>query len=568
MTRRIVIYTRYSTDLQNPLSCEDQEREVRRALDRLGIDHSQAMVIHDHAHSGTDVHRDKFVQLQAMVYAKEVALLLVDDQSRLTRAGNALDFIKDLVFEGGRFISTAEGIDTTQPGWEMRVKVVEMKNSMVIDSLGPLVRRGQTGRLLRNLTAGDYPYGYESFYVYPEQAQRTGRGPKPEKDVRIKESESCWIIKMALWFILGWSYSRIAAELEKRGAPRNRRAKNRPWSDTSVRNILNNEKYGTGKWIRNKTTTIRDSGRKLKKKRARQTAVPEADWARAERPDLRILDAETWEKVQARFRELGDIYGKKDWQKKRGPKVHHSVAFPNSLLGGLLFCKCGARMHYKSSSSKAYYACPRAGQGACDMRTGVKFEQTEACLLELLAGICTGTPAWLQHAAQVARRKAEELAHAVPEAVAKDERRLDQVRSQSENLAREFAAGNSTDAIRKLAVQLEGEEGELKSRIDHARRLLNSVVEVPNDGWLGEQLTELSTMLKEDLSRTAILLRRILGRVTVDSVVAPGKSRGFARLHFQIDGAAVLKALTAARIPEASWSHLQIQTGQGAESEV
>ena len=62
----------------------------------------------------------------AMIQRKELAILVVDDQARLSRAGNAASFVQDLVFAEGRFISTGEGIDTTQQGWELRVKALEM----------------------------------------------------------------------------------------------------------------------------------------------------------------------------------------------------------------------------------------------------------------------------------------------------------------------------------------------------------------------------------------------------------------------------------------------------------
>lgn len=565
---QLVIYARYSSDMQNPRSCQDQEREVRRGLDRLKIDHSHAVVLFDEAISGTNPQREKFVQLQEMVDRKETIFLVVDDQARLTRAGNALDFIKDIVFEGGRFLSTTEGIDTTQPGWELRVKVTEMKNSMVIDGLGPMVRRGQSGRLLRNLTAGDYPYGYESFYVRPEQAQHTGRGPKPEKDLRIKETESCWIIKMALWFISGWSFSRIAAELESCQAPRNRRAKNRPWSDTSVRNILQNPKYGTGIWIRNKTTSIHSSGTRGQKKRTKQIPVPEADWTSVERPDLKILTPELWEQVQSRFRELGQIFGKKEWQKQRGPKVHHSAVYPQSLLGGLLYCKCGARMHYKSSGSNAYFACPRAVEsGSCDMRTGVKIAQTEQQLLELVSQICTGSPEWLRLAAELTRRKADDLARTVPASLEADQLRLREVQGQSENIARDVAVGNSSSALRRLAADLEQQESDLTARIRTAERLLARAVKLPDDAWLAQQLAALPQLLREDASRTAEVLRELFGRITVRAVVAVGKKRGYAQLRFQIDGAAVLKMLLRDNDIAANWSHLQIESGADGVSE-
>src|SRR5688572_3481225 len=121
MSKRIIIYCRYSSDMQREESCEDQAREVRAGLARLGIDVRDAVVIEDKAESGTKIHRAGFERLAAMIRRAEVRILAVDDQSRLSRADNACAFITDLVYTGGRFISTGEGIDTAQDGWELRV---------------------------------------------------------------------------------------------------------------------------------------------------------------------------------------------------------------------------------------------------------------------------------------------------------------------------------------------------------------------------------------------------------------------------------------------------------------
>ena len=223
-SRRLVIYCRYSTDMQSPKSCEDQEREVREGLDRLGIPHTHAVVIYDRAESGTKSDRDGFERISGMIARKEVAMLAVDDQARLSRANNAFSFIQDLVYANGRFISTGEGIDTTQQGWELRVKVMEMHNSVSISELARRVHRGQEGRVLSNLTAGDYPYGYESFLVNPEAANSSKRGPKPEKNVRILEEHAVWVRQIFAWFLAGDSMAKIAAKLTATGAPLGSRA--------------------------------------------------------------------------------------------------------------------------------------------------------------------------------------------------------------------------------------------------------------------------------------------------------------------------------------------------------
>src|SRR5687768_14582373 len=166
--------------MQRPDSCADQERAVRAALARLGFSGADIVVIYDEAESGTRTARDGFQRLRAMVVRGEVAVLAVDDQSRLTRADNAYAFITDLVFAGGRFISTGEGIDTDVPGWELKVKVLELHHSQPVRDLQHRVRRGQLGRVLDDDSAGDFRYGYESFYKDPDwQAQLARRGPKP-----------------------------------------------------------------------------------------------------------------------------------------------------------------------------------------------------------------------------------------------------------------------------------------------------------------------------------------------------------------------------------------------------
>ena len=148
MSKQIVIYTRYSSEMQREDSCEDQKREVCQGLARLGIDAQEATVIEDKAESGTKTNRAGFERLSAMIDHGEVSILAVDDQSRLSRGDNASSFITDLVYSGGRFVSTGEGIDTNQEGWELRVKIMEVHNGATIRDLGRRVHRGQKGRVL------------------------------------------------------------------------------------------------------------------------------------------------------------------------------------------------------------------------------------------------------------------------------------------------------------------------------------------------------------------------------------------------------------------------------------
>ncbi len=116
MTGKIVIYARYSTDMQSTKSCEDQELEVRDRLAKLGIDHRYAKVIFDQAWSGTGSSRPGFVRLVEMIGRGEISILATDDLSRLTRGGDAMTFIRGIVYSGARFLSFGEAIDKDQDG--------------------------------------------------------------------------------------------------------------------------------------------------------------------------------------------------------------------------------------------------------------------------------------------------------------------------------------------------------------------------------------------------------------------------------------------------------------------
>ena len=170
MQCRDVIYTRFSSEMQRNESCEDQEREVRKGLELKGIDTANFVVVNDRAASGTKNNRLQFDLLREQIQRGEINILAVDDQARFSRADNAFSFITDLVYSGGRFVSTGEGIDTKQEGWELRVKVMELHNSTTIRELGRRVRRGQLGRILDDGSAGDFPFGYEPYYVDPNWA--------------------------------------------------------------------------------------------------------------------------------------------------------------------------------------------------------------------------------------------------------------------------------------------------------------------------------------------------------------------------------------------------------------
>lgn len=545
-TRVNVIYARYSSDMQRPDSCADQERDVRRDLPRYGVDPAPAVVLKDEAESGTRAKRDGgFETLCAMIGRGEVGVLAVDDQARLSRADNASQFIKDLVYAGGRFISTGEGIDTDQPGWELRVKVMELHNSHTVRELAHRVRRGQEGRVLDDGSAGDFPFGYESFYLDPDwEAQLRRRGPKPKKGLRACEAEARWVRQVFAWFINGQSINAIARQLTDDDVSKGGRASTDGWHPQQVRRMLANEKY-VGRWVWGATTTLRNSSGDKK-----QVPTPEHKRAVRDRPELRIIDPDTWDRAQRRLAELKDKFGLKDGHKRRGPMSRSAEVYPRSPLGGLLVCAaCGAAFHFSGSGGRRYYACSGHKKGLCPVATRVPAVPAEAALIGFLTDLLSASPEWLTGVYRRVRELVRLEAERQPERHAHAVGRLADVRRQTGNLVRALAdARCGMAAVEAALAELQREADRLE--VEVARGEARPAVELPGDEWLAARLRQWAVVSETVPDRVAVVLRQAVGPVAVEAVVPPGKKRGRPRLRFRVNEWAVLRGVLGDRLPQ------------------
>ncbi len=131
----IILYLRYSSSMQREESCEDQEREIRKYLDSLGINHRSAVVLSDKATSGTKKSRAGYQKIAQMVKNGKKFLLVVLDLSRLSRGSGVKDLITDIRYNGGRFISVRDAVDTDRPGWQLPAGFGEVNNSLMIEGL-------------------------------------------------------------------------------------------------------------------------------------------------------------------------------------------------------------------------------------------------------------------------------------------------------------------------------------------------------------------------------------------------------------------------------------------------
>jgi site-specific DNA recombinase len=134
----------------------------------------------------------------------------------------------------------------------------------------------------------------------------------------------------------GLSLKKIAKRLNSEGVPTSRpRAgkKYGSWCPTALRAMLRNEIY-VGRIVWNRAHFIKRPGTNKRVRRER----PRSEWKIFDMPELRIVDADLWRRVEERQRTLIEVYG----AAKRGV---NKAGSSNYLLTGFLKCGvCGANV--------------------------------------------------------------------------------------------------------------------------------------------------------------------------------------------------------------------------------
>lgn len=548
----VVIYCRYSTEMQSAKSLNDQEREVRAGLARRGIDHSTALVLKDQAMSGTRNDRPDFERLLSMIAKGEISILAVEEQSRLTRNFNATSIIQDLKFSGGRFLSINDNIDSDESSWKLVAGFKQMQNDATIDETASRVRRGQMGRILGNFSSGDFPFGYQSYYVDPDAVLRMQKGKKPEKKIHILENQAIIVREIFSSFNEGQSIHEIARGLTQRNVPRGNKASDTRWSHHQVRRILANSKY-IGDWVWGKTKTVRDGGG-----RKRQAKVPADSWVHVSRPELRIIDELTWKKTQSLLKILLEKYGKRSGQLKRGPAVHHSDVYPKGLLNGLLVCQCGAKMHQRSrhrlgvTKVPTYFVCPTAQRApnSCSMKSTVPADKAVKAVLGVIVEELRSHQDWQSIVLQAMEAEIRKISTAVPNAVAELQRKGNETQRKLDKLVEAITEGGLTGiSVKNRLEYLEAELETVNLDLAQQIQLLSTPLVLPDEKWIEKQFQELSSLLTDETKQAAILLRKLVPRIVANAVIAPGKKRGYAQIRFSFSRqAAVLTAIDDERM--------------------
>ncbi len=316
--KRAVIYARYSTDLQNDQSVEDQIRLCKAHAERLGL-----IVVgefSDRAKSGASMFgRPGLAKLMQKADSDTFDVLVAEHPDRISRDIADLAHIhKTLRFRRIEMNCVNGGaMDTVQIG------MYGVVGQMQREEGAKKVKRGMVGVVRSGRNAGGKAYGYRPV-------------PGRKGELEIVEEEAAIVRRIFSLYASGIAPRAIAATLndENVPAPRGKR-----WNASTLNGngqrgngLLLNPMYA-GKLIWNRVHMVKDpsTGRRISR------INPGTEHEEIEAPHLRIIDDAVFEAVQQRKSSRGGPHSRSTPKYKR-------------LLSGLLRCgACGGGMAINGS---------------------------------------------------------------------------------------------------------------------------------------------------------------------------------------------------------------------------
>ena len=306
--KRAFIYARYSTDLQNEKSVEDQIALCTGYAKTLGL-----KVVgneYDRARSGASTFgRPGLTRILEAAKSGAFEVLISEAPDRISRDMADLAGIhKALEFRGIEMNCVNGGrMDTIQIGMHGVVGQMQREEG------ARKVRRGMAGVVREGRSAGGRAYGYRPVFGKPGELE-------------IVANEADTIRRIFAVYAAGAAPRTIAATLNNEAIvpPRGTR-----WNASTINGsgkrghgILRNPLY-SGKQIWNRVRMLKDpsTGKRVSRPN------PETEWQSVELSHLRIVDQSLFDQVAARMASIGGSHARQAPRSKR-------------VLSGLLKCGC------------------------------------------------------------------------------------------------------------------------------------------------------------------------------------------------------------------------------------
>ena len=302
--KKVVIYSRFSSENQDERSIDDQERTCEEFALRQGW--TVIGKFADRGISGASmINRPQMQKLLEAARTGLCDIVLSEALDRISRdLGDTSSIYNQLKFSEVQLHTLSEGAIT-----EMHVGFKGTMNSMFLEELKRKTHRGLEGRALQGKSAGGKAYGYDIPRIFDD------RGEAVTGERVINTAEAAVVQRIFTEYMKGKSPRKIAGELNKEGVPG---PNGKLWGASTIygnrkrgTGIVNNELY-IGRQVWNRLRYMKDpsTGKRVSK------LNPESEWVITDVPELRIIEQELWDKVRAY---QGVLNSKESCGEKRRP---------------------------------------------------------------------------------------------------------------------------------------------------------------------------------------------------------------------------------------------------------
>lgn len=525
---RCATYTRYSSDLQNERSIDDQVRNCRQYALRAGWTVLEEHMYEDRAISGSStIGRQGLQQLlrAAKTRPKPFDYVLIDDTSRLSRDQvDQQNILRELMYLGIHVYFVSQGIDSMhEQAMHVMLPVHGIADSLYRLEMGKKTLRGMAGQVLKGFNPGGKTYGFTYTRMYDPNGEidrKTGEVRFLGTRISVNAEQASVVAEIFQRFGAGWSLKELVKDMNQRGIKppgydsQRRILKVQPsWCPNATRFMLQNRKY-IGDWAWNKTRSMSNP---LTGKR-RYEERPKEEWVNIIYPELRIVGASEWDKVESRF-EANKQKGKRNYG-----GVHNTY-----LLSGILHCaSCGARYVLVGGGTKSdpLYGCGlnwNRGRTVCPNSARVHKSELESTIIGDLRKRLFRKSA-LNEIVNLANEKLSKVRSTHAPEIARLEEETTDCNRAIKNLLVAIESGETFS--RSIQDRLAEKETELK-KIENRLKLLQRAIQAPKMVIAGEfaesWLLQLNKVFDQDQVGAKAALRTYLTSIELEPILEDGR---------------------------------------------
>ena len=508
--------------MRRATSIEDQIAVARDYAEQNKLQVVDDQIYRDEALSGASLEGRPGVQALVKATAstpRPFDVVLVDDSSRVARdLPEALMFMRLPRFHGVQVLYLSQQIDSANEQAETLMTVHGLVDGLYLREMAAKIKRGLAGQLERRFATGARTYGYTTTAVPDPSGKRDPKGNPSILGHRIEIDPVRAAVVRTIFerYVAGVGIGTLTEELNRTEAPAPRGSR---WRYIAVRHILRNERY-TGLQIWGQRTFQRRPGSRQKVARPQKRK----DWRIGERPDLRTVSNEVWERVQARLAQVAATARRQQGSnllRGRNPEHHARHLFTGvmrcGVCGGPMATVCGGHGSPRYGCRSSW----RHGRSTCANRMSVRARVVDPLLLSALQAQLTSPEVvtYLTEAVSV------QVAAVLDEGPRRRERLEDERAKVQRKLQHLVVAVENGAATPSMLSAIRDREADL-DRIDREldlepERLEEKLVVLPS--WVQRQLADVAGLLQDEPERVRAHFRRIGLSFTVSPVVDEGR---------------------------------------------